>query len=45
MVHLFKFEIYFVPAIGITPGSPVVVVTWDSNVVVTRGFGRGEDRE
>jgi hypothetical protein len=45
VVDLFEFQIHFVPTIGVTPRSSVIIMTRDSNVTVTGGFGRREDRE
>lgn len=45
VVDPFELQIHFVPAIGITPGSSVVIVTRDSYVAVTRRLGGREDGE
>ena len=45
MVDLFEFEIHFVPTIGVTPRSSVIIVIRDSNVAKTGGLGRGKDGE
>ena len=45
MVDFFKHKIHFVPTVGVTPRSSIVIVARNSNVAVTGGLGRGEDGE
>jgi hypothetical protein len=45
VVDVFELYIYFVPTVGVTPRSSVVVVTRDSYVAVARSLGGREDGE
>jgi hypothetical protein len=45
VVDLFELQIYFVPAIGVTPRNPVIVVARDSYVAEARSLGGREDGE
>lgn len=45
MVDLFKFKVHFVPTVGVTPRSSIVVVARHPNIAIARGLGRGEDGE
>jgi hypothetical protein len=45
VVDLFELDIHFIPTIGVTPRSPIVVVTRDSYIAVARSLGGREDGE
>lgn len=45
MVHGSQFKIHWIPAIRVSPGLPIIVMTRDAYIQIPSGFGGREHRE